>query len=239
MSLRSHSHGGEENVALFRKGWSIYDAISEKNYMFHREIYARVGELLRERNGGRNYSLLDLGCGNARFLAPCLERTPPGSYCGVDLSAAALEEAAGYLKGLPRVEFFNGDMVKALEETEGSFDVIFSGYALHHLHVAGKERFFRACARRLKREGVFLMVDLVREVGESRDKFIGDYVHYMRTQWTDVIPEQLEAACGHVSAYDFPETASELTRMAKAANFESTRLVDRFAQHYLFEFSAK
>ena len=37
--------------------------------------------------------LLDLGCGNARYLAPCLKRFPPTIYEGVDLSEAALAEA--------------------------------------------------------------------------------------------------------------------------------------------------
>ncbi|WP_395745341.1 hypothetical protein [Prosthecobacter sp.] len=36
----------EDNTALFRKAWTLYDAISEKNYMFHREIYAHVTGLL-------------------------------------------------------------------------------------------------------------------------------------------------------------------------------------------------
>ena len=61
--------------------------------MYHQDIYARVEELLRLRNEPGQYRLLDLGCGNARYLAPCLKRFSPTIYEGVDLSEAALAEA--------------------------------------------------------------------------------------------------------------------------------------------------
>ena len=90
-----------EPVAIFTRSWSLYDLITEHNCMFHREIYAGVGELLRSRADRGEYRLLDLGCGSARYLAPCLKRSPPLVYEGVDLSEAALTEAREYLAGLP------------------------------------------------------------------------------------------------------------------------------------------
>ncbi|MEK6707381.1 MAG: class I SAM-dependent methyltransferase [Pseudomonadota bacterium] len=61
--------------------------------MCHQDIYARVEELLWLRNEPGRNCLLDLGCGNARYRAPCLKRLPPTIYEGVDLSEAALAEA--------------------------------------------------------------------------------------------------------------------------------------------------
>jgi predicted urease superfamily metal-dependent hydrolase len=58
----------------------------------------------------------------------------------------------------------------------------------------------------------------------------------MRTQWTAVRPEDMDAACAHVAAYDFPETVADLTRMASKAGFREVRLVDRFAQHHVMVF---
>ena len=75
--LSSQLHLQDDETALFRKSWTLYDAISERNYMFHREIYAHVADLLRQRHQTGPYHLLDLGCGNARFLAPCLHSAPP------------------------------------------------------------------------------------------------------------------------------------------------------------------
>ncbi|MGB9093053.1 MAG: hypothetical protein WCB93_02965 [Gallionella sp.] len=61
-----------EATAFFARSWSVYDRIAEHNYMSHREIYAKVAELLKQRKDRNEYRLFDLGCGNARFLASCL-----------------------------------------------------------------------------------------------------------------------------------------------------------------------
>ena len=135
-----------EEVALFRSNWSLYDAITENNYMSHREIYALVGRELAASHPYGGAAILDLGCGNARFLAPYLRAARPRRYLGVDLSAAALEEACGYLDGIPDVELRLNDMLQTTQTLEEKFDFIFSGFAVHHLAAAGKQALFCACA---------------------------------------------------------------------------------------------
>jgi ubiquinone/menaquinone biosynthesis C-methylase UbiE len=224
----------DDETTLFRKTWTLYDAISEKNYMFHREIYAHVSDLLRQRS---EYSLLDLGCGNARFLAPCLHAHPPASYDGVDLSAVALEEAALKLSGLPNVRWHETDMLEALQKEDRCFDVIFSSFAIHHLSTEDKQQLFHATARRLSPGGVLIMVDVVREEGQSREDYLDGYLGNMRTHWTAVPQAELEQACEHVASFDFPETLSDLTRMAEAAGFSKAHVVARFAQHHVLVFT--
>jgi SAM-dependent methyltransferase len=228
----------EDNTALFRKAWTIYDTLTEKNYMFHREIYGQVADLLLERRKAGPYRILDLGCGNARFLAPCLKAAPPAYYQGVDLSLTALDEAREYLRDFKNVEFLHEDMLRAVEGGDSTFDIIFSGFAIHHLSSAGKQQLFRACARRLKPGGKFIMVDVAREEGQTRKQYLEEYVGFMRTGWTEVIPAQLDEACAHVTAYDFPETVRDLSQMAKQAALSETRLMNRFAQHHILLFSA-
>lgn len=228
----------DDNTALFRKAWTLYDAISEKNYMFHREIYAQVGALLQQRHAQGAYHLLDLGCGNARFLAPCLQAAPPASYDGVDLSASALEEARGYLKGIANTGLHHKDMLQAIENADTAFDIIFSGFAVHHLDAAGKQRLLTACAERLVPGGGLIMVDVVREEAQTREQYLDGYLNFMRTQWTEVVPEHLDEACAHVTAYDFPETLADLTQMAKEAGLGQTQVIGRFGQHFILRFTA-
>lgn len=228
----------DDETSLFRKSWTLYDALSEMNYMFHREIYALVATLLKDRHDRGFGSLLDLGCGNARFLAPCLLSAPPDRYEGVDLSLAALDEARGYLKGLSEFTLHHADMLEAVEARQDLHDVIFTSYAVHHLSIEAKQRLFHACARLLKPGGFFLMVDVVREEGQSREAYLEGYLGTMRTQWTEVQPAHLDEACAHVAAFDFPETLSDLTRMAKEAGLSHTRLLQRHAQHHVLAFSA-
>jgi SAM-dependent methyltransferase len=228
----------DDHTALFRKAWTLYDAISEKNYMFHREIYAHVTELLQQRHAQSPYHLLDLGCGNARFLAPCLKAAPPESYDGVDLSASALDEARTYLKGIANTALHHKDILQAVEDTDSAFDIIFSGFAVHHLDAAGKQSLFKACAERLAPGGSLILVDVVREEGQTREQYLEGYLHCMRTQWTGVLPEHLDEACAHVAAYDFPETLADLTQMAREAGLTAPQQISRYQQHYILRFTA-
>ncbi len=222
---------------LFRTSWGLYDALSEKNYMFHREIYAIIADMLRQRHQQGGYSMLDLGCGNTRFLAPCLHAAPPARYEGVDLSQTALDEARGYLNGLANVTLRCQDMLKAVHECgKGSLDTLFSGYAVHHLDAEEKQQLFHASAEGLAPGGRFILVDIARQEGETRQQYLDTYLHTMRTQWTAVRAEDMDAACAHVAAYDFPETVADLTRLATQAGFVEAQLVDRFAQHHVMVF---
>lgn len=228
----------EDETTLFRKSWTLYDAITAENYMFHREIYTLVAEVLRQRHASGPYSVLDLGCGNARFMAPCFESAPPARYDGVDLSATALQEARDYLHGLEKVTLHHTDMLQAVRAADAAFDVIFTGFAVHHLDAAEKQDLFHACAAKLSPGGVFLMVDVVREEGQPLDDYLDGYLGTMRATWTAVHPEQLDEACAHVASFDFPEMLSDLTAMAANAGLAQTRLLQRHAQHHILQFSA-
>lgn len=226
-----------QSTDLFSRSWSLYDLITEYNYMFHKEIYAEISHFLRQRGEHGEYCMLDLGCGNARFLAPILLQFPPAHYQGVDLSEDALREARDYLAGLPDVKLKHGDLLEAIHATTDQWDVIFTGYALHHLSADEKAAFFQAAARCLSADGWLLMVDVVREEGESREDYLGGYLQCMRECWTRVPQEQIEEACDHVAAHDYPETLSALKEMARAAGLGKGQIISRHGPHYTVLFS--
>lgn len=228
----------QDQTALFRKSWNLYDAITAFNYMNHREIYRVVGEVIHGRSREGSYSILDLGCGNARFLGECLRASPPVSYRGVDLSASALEDARSHLAGIPGVALEERDLLAAVEDAGATYDIIFSGFAVHHLDSADKQRLFHACANHLAPGGQFLMVDIVREDDQTREACVGAYLQMMRVGWTQIPPDQLGEACAHVAAYDQPETLAALGAMAAAAGLNATRLLARFGPHHVVQFAA-
>jgi len=205
--------------------------------MFHQEIYAGISDLLGQRTDHGQYRLLDLGCGNARFLAPAFLQSPPGCYQGIDLSEAALDEAQGYLAGLADVTLSHGDLLEAIESTTERWDVIFTGYAVHHLTPEDKARLFQAAARCLSDGGLLLMVDVVREENQSRDHYLEGYLSFMRESWTRVPSDQLEEACAHVASHDFPECLSTLNEMAHASGLNHSRVISQHGQHYTVLFA--
>jgi SAM-dependent methyltransferase len=227
-----------ESTHFFTQTWSLYDLITEHNYMHHREIYAGIADLLKQRRDQNPYRLLDLGCGNARFLAPCLKQSPPTRYQGVDLSEAALEEARDHLAELPcPVVLTHGDLLAAIETTDQPWDVIFTGFALHHLSSEEKVRFFQAAGRCLTDSGWLLMVDVVREENQSREDYLEDYLRLMREHWTQIPADQLKDACAHVAAHDYPEHLSTLKKIAKASGLNGSRVISQYGQHYSVLFS--
>ena len=227
-----------EPTTIFTRSWSLYDLLTEHNYMFHHEIYSGIRDLLELRNDKEHYRLLDLGCGNARYLAPCLKRSSPALYEGVDLSGAALAEAREYLAELTgQVILTHGDLLEAVESTGKTWDILFTGFAIHHLMPDEKTRFFRAAGRCLSENGWLILVDVVREENQDRESYLDGYRTIMREKWTHVPQDQLEEACTHVHDHDYPERFSTLQEMAGAAGLNCTRLISRHAQHYTIVFS--
>lgn len=227
-----------ESTTLFTRSWSLYDLITEHNYMFHQEIYAGVDHLLRLRGDNGRYRLLDLGCGNARYLAPCLRNSPPAMYEGVDLSEAALMEAREYLTGLTSaMTLTEGDLLTTIEATNTPWEVIFSGFAVHHLMSDDKARFFQAVGKCLTENGWLILVDVVREESQSRENYLQGYLKFMRDNWIKVPSDQLEEACAHVHDFDYPEYFSTLQQMASAAGLKDSRVISRYGQHYTLLFT--
>jgi len=223
--------------ALFRKAWGLYDAIAEGNHMAHREIYGRVSSRLRDIFTGRSYQMLDLGSGNARFLAPCLTMTPPSHYCGVDLSATALEEARDRLAGLASVELRVEEMLQHLETEDARYHLVFSGFALHHLAAEAKQAFFHGCARRLQPGGRLLLVDIARAPGQSRQDYLQDYLRRIRDDWHGLSAVHKHEASMHVEAFDFPEALEDLDLMAQTAGFGCGERLEQHGPHHLMEYA--
>lgn len=225
-------------TTIFTQSWSLYDLITAYNYMFHQEIYEGVQKLLGLRQDVTRYRLMDLGCGNARFMAPCLLKYPPSYYEGVDLSETALAEAKTYLAPLTcPVKLTHNDLLTSIESTQDQWDIIFSGFAVHHLTLEDKTRFFNAVGRSLSKQGWLILVDVVREEHQDRETYLNHYLQFMRETWTKVPPEQLEEACTHVHDHDYPETFSTLQNMAIAAGLHTQRIISRYGQHYTLLFS--
>jgi SAM-dependent methyltransferase len=221
----------------FFHAWRSYQKIVAANYMFHREIAQDLRQVLRSRFGGKTFSFLDLGCGDAAALAPVLEGLAIRRYKGVDLSQTALTLAAKNLAILPcAAELARGEFFAALAEEKSSFDVIYSSYAVHHLATEEKAEFFVRTAKCLADGGLLLLVDVTREEGESLEAYYQHYCGWLRSSWA-LDADIVEAVCHHLVHNDMPEPVSVLKAQARAAGLGKAWQAARYNWHRVLCFA--
>ncbi len=141
--------------------------------------------------------ILDLGTGTGETVAAVLARHPGASAVGVDKSERMLAAARQRLVGLP-VELEVADLVDPLPA--GSFDLVVSALAIHHLEGAHKAALFARIAGVLRPRGRFVLGDVVIPVDPA-----------------DVVTPGLE---GH----DRPSTAADQLRWLADAGLEAAEV---------------
>ena len=122
------------DVRAFFDNWTLYEKIVERDYLGHLGAYSTLRSLVVERFGEKPFSLLDLGCGDARCMARALAETSVADYEGVDLSAVALELAGNSMQPVPaRKKFVQDDFFKLVGREEAPVDIVWIGLSFHHL----------------------------------------------------------------------------------------------------------
>jgi tRNA (cmo5U34)-methyltransferase len=129
--------------------------------------------------------VLDLGCGNGilgRFL---LTRFPTASGLLLDFSDPMLDAARRSTQSMPQATVEKADFGSpgwaAIAERHGPFDIVVSGFAIHHQPDGRKRELYGEVFDLLTLGGVFLNLEHVAsatEPGEELfDDFFVDYLH--------------------------------------------------------------
>ena len=106
-------------------------------------------------------TLLDLGCGDGRLTSLVLAARPTLSkVVAVDRSPAMLARADKRFAGDRRVEVRPFDLANPVGEL-GSFDIVVSGFAIHHLEDDRKRALFGEIAGLLTPGGRFCNLEVV------------------------------------------------------------------------------
>jgi 2-polyprenyl-3-methyl-5-hydroxy-6-metoxy-1,4-benzoquinol methylase len=90
--------------------------------------------------------VLDVGCGPGTITVDIAERVAPGGVKGIEPVPEPLEHARAHAAGRADVEFALGD-VYALDDPDGSYDVVHAHQVLQHLvdPVAALREMLRVC----------------------------------------------------------------------------------------------
>lgn len=106
--------------------------------------------------------VLDLGCGDGRLAALVLDARPTVTdVVAVDVSPPMLDRARERFAGDDRVDVRRWDLADPVGPL-GEFDVIVSGFAIHHLEDDRKRELFAEVARQTRLGGVFANLEVVQ-----------------------------------------------------------------------------
>jgi SAM-dependent methyltransferase len=210
-------------ISMFQQQWRVYRIMVEENYLFHREVYARLHQVLA--GIGKPFRFLDIGCGDATYSAQALKQTSVAAYHGIDLSPEALEFARTTLRALHcDVTLKVGNYADVLRIYTDPADVIWIGLSLHHCRHMEKEAVLKDIRRVLVPGGTLLFYENTSPDGESRDEWLARW-DLQRPAWSAYTEDEWNAMCDHVHAADFPETCSAWDQLAKATGFEEIRTI--------------
>ena len=147
------------------------DAATWKDHEKVHEYVGRVGRLAARAAGEAELvehvpdqveRILDLGCGDGRLAAVVLEARPDALQAvGVDSSEPMLDLARERFGGDGRVSLLSHDLLEPLPEV-GAFDVVVSGFAIHHLPHERKRSLFGEITQILRPGGVFANLEVVQ-----------------------------------------------------------------------------
>ncbi len=156
---------------LSPEGAQLYDTQVEILFGGAADAMRRIalGSFARALKGRdqRRVRLLDIGCGNGRFLRQIVEAFPRLPATGLDLSPAYCAEARARLAAWPQVEIVTG-AAEALPLEEGSLDAVTCVYLFHELPPRVRREVAREIARVLKPGGVLVLADSLQS-GDAPD----------------------------------------------------------------------
>ena len=126
--------------------------------------YDRLEDETLAATGVGAKSVLELGTGTGETARRVLNRHPDAQLIGIDASPGMVKVARASLPD-DRVKLLVGRLEDPLPE--GSFDLVVSALAVHHLEGTRKADLFRRIASRLDPGGRFVLADVVEPVNPS------------------------------------------------------------------------
>lgn len=148
--------GGSDLGQFFDSLGGDYTEAIERCFPRYREmLWAVLDCLPRDRKTG---SVLELGCGTGNLSVLLSEAYPAAALRLADISGESLELCQARLGARDNIVFERQDFGEA-DYAAGSFDLVVSSIAIHHLDSSGKQSLFRRVFRWLADDGVFCFAD--------------------------------------------------------------------------------
>jgi SAM-dependent methyltransferase len=161
--------------------WHATDKVADYRARAGRIPHRSEGEaVLVELLPPRVERVLDLGCGDGRLLGTVRAYRSSSTAVALDFSPPMLEEARRRFEGADGVQVVEHDLSEPLPDL-GSFDLVVSSFAIHHLEDERKRSLYGEVFDLLEPGGTFLNLEHVssptqplherflQELGEPED----------------------------------------------------------------------
>jgi len=209
-----------EELTFFEQ-WSIYQKIIKNNYMFHTEIHNIVRQEIAHIN---DISILDLGCGDSYVLMNSIGKKQRVNYLGIDTSEMALQSSKKNLgQCTGELKHIKGDLLIELQKLTPSFDVIISGYSLHHLSTKDKQLFFSLVSTILSKNGVLIFYDIESNAGETQTDYNNRACANYQKNWVQLNDNEIKGVVNHIKQNDLPENESFYLKNMQDNGFVNTK----------------
>jgi cyclopropane fatty-acyl-phospholipid synthase-like methyltransferase len=131
-------------------------------------------EVMLELLPERVERVLDLGTGDGNTLALVLAAHPDATGIGLDFGDEMLRHARERFADDERVEIGHHDLEQSLPTDRGTFDLVVSSFAIHHLLPDRQRALYGEVYERLRPGGMFVNVEHVASRSDAmHEQFLG------------------------------------------------------------------
>jgi len=150
---------------------SFYDELSSQYTDLISKCVPRYGELMYNMfhyipADCHPKKILDLGCGTGNLTEQALKHYPEAEIDALDLSEEILKESQKRFMSRPNVRYIQADF-RAMHLAPGSYDLILSTIAIHHVQDEDKITLYRDVFQALKPGGLFIFADQTRGINDE------------------------------------------------------------------------
>lgn len=209
---------------FFDLRWNAYRDFLNLDLLNHKNLFEQLATHIK-KDLPKDYTFLDLACGDCEPAGKLLKIHPAKSYVGVDIAAEVLKLSFGNLKHYyGQKTLIPIDFTLYLGQLGESFDLILLSYSLHHLKTEDKIRCIENALKRLNPGGFLAIIDGMRLNGQSREDWLKLCYNYMENKSAGKCQESCKIVKAHMIEADIPEEGSEYLRIAKDAGFSRAEL---------------
>lgn len=110
--------------------------------------------------------ILDLGCGTGNLTDQMFKKFPEAEIDALDISEEILNESRKRFNHTPNIRYIQADF-KSLHLPPGSYDLVMSSIAIHHIEDTEKIKLYTEVFQALRPGGIFIFADQTRGITDE------------------------------------------------------------------------